>query len=116
MVDKDGLLPLVISPKSDKISRLLPEVSRMGEVKRNPSIIIKTPINWYWTWTKDWPQSQPLPADWPDYILTSDPDGWEGNYPVAYWDERWKDIVIYGQGELRYSQWLRLLHLSLELL
>jgi cysteinyl-tRNA synthetase len=54
---------------------------------------------WYWTWSKDWPQGQPLPADWPSYIVTHDPDGWEGNYPVAYWDGNWKDIVIYGQNQ-----------------
>ncbi len=54
---------------------------------------------WYWTWSKEWSQGEPLPADWPDYILTHDPDGWEGNYPVAYWDERWKDIIIYGENQ-----------------
>ena len=54
---------------------------------------------WYWTWSQDWPQGQTRPGDWPDYILTHDPDGWEGNYPVAYWDKRWKDIVIYGRNQ-----------------
>jgi cysteinyl-tRNA synthetase len=52
---------------------------------------------WYWTWSTGWDCTGPRPADWPDYILTCDPDGWTGNYPVAYWDARWKDIVIYGQ-------------------
>jgi len=51
---------------------------------------------WYWTWSEEWLQGQPRPADWPDYILAHDPDGWEGCFPVAYWDEEWKDIVIYG--------------------
>ncbi len=54
---------------------------------------------WYWQWSKDWPQGRPRPADWPDYILTRDPDGWSGNFPVAYWDPRWKDIIIYGQNQ-----------------
>ncbi|MCK4316801.1 MAG: endo alpha-1,4 polygalactosaminidase, partial [Anaerolineae bacterium] len=54
---------------------------------------------WYWTWSKDWDCMGDPPADWPDYILACDPDGWGGNYPVAYWDERWKDIVIYGQNQ-----------------
>lgn len=53
---------------------------------------------WYWTWSEDWVQGDPRPADWPDYILTHDPDGWEGNFPVAYWDEEWKNIVMYGNG------------------
>jgi len=54
---------------------------------------------WYWDWSKEWPERDPLPDDWPDYILTHDPDGWEGNYPLVYWDERWKDIVIYGRNQ-----------------
>lgn len=52
---------------------------------------------WYWTWSEDWQRGQPRPADWPDYILTHDPDGWADNYPVAFWDPRWKDTVIYGK-------------------
>jgi cysteinyl-tRNA synthetase len=52
---------------------------------------------WYWTWSKGWDCLSPRPADWPDYIITCDPDGWTGNYPVAYWDPTWKDIIIYGK-------------------
>lgn len=54
---------------------------------------------WYWTWSTDWDEGDPRPKDWPDYILTHDPDGWEGNYPVAYWDAKWKDIIIYGKNQ-----------------
>ena len=54
---------------------------------------------WYWTWSKDWPVGTPRPADWPSYILTLDPDGWEGNYPLAYWDTNWKDIIIHGNNQ-----------------
>jgi len=52
---------------------------------------------WYWTWSRVWGKGEPRPADWPDYILTHDPDGWEGCFPVAYWNEKWKDIAIYGR-------------------
>jgi len=52
---------------------------------------------WYWNWSKDWDCTGDPPAGWPEYILACDPDGWSGNYPVAYWDEDWKDIVIYGE-------------------
>lgn len=52
---------------------------------------------WYWTWSTGWKEGDPRPGDWPDYILTHDPDGWDGNYPVAYWDPEWKDIIIYGK-------------------
>jgi cysteinyl-tRNA synthetase len=54
---------------------------------------------WYWTWSKDWDCAGDPPADWPDYILTCDPDNWGGDYPVAYWDPAWKDIIIYGQNQ-----------------
>jgi cysteinyl-tRNA synthetase len=54
---------------------------------------------WYWTWSKDWDCQGDPPADWPDYILACDPDGWTGNYPVAYWDPDWKDIIIYSQNQ-----------------
>jgi len=54
---------------------------------------------WYWTWSKDWPLDMPLPPDdWPDWIVTRDPDGFEGNYPVAYWDAEWQNIIIAGEG------------------
>lgn len=52
---------------------------------------------WYWTWSTEWEPGEPRPADWPSFIVTHDPDGWSGNYPVAYWDARWKDIVIWGR-------------------
>jgi cysteinyl-tRNA synthetase len=52
---------------------------------------------WYWTWSTDWDCRGEPPSDWPSYILVCDPDGWGGNYPAAYWDPAWKDIVIYGE-------------------
>lgn len=54
---------------------------------------------WYWSWSKGWDCTGQPPADWPDYILLCDPDGWAGNYPVAYWDPAWQDIIIYGQNQ-----------------
>jgi cysteinyl-tRNA synthetase len=36
----------------------------------------------------------------PEFLLAVDPGGWSGNYPVAYWDQRWKNTVIYGDGSL----------------
>jgi cysteinyl-tRNA synthetase len=30
----------------------------------------------------------------PDFLLALDPDGWPGNYPVAYWDPRWRLLVV----------------------
>jgi len=54
---------------------------------------------WYWNWSYEWQVGQPRPAGWPEYIITHDPDGWSGNYPVAYWDSRWKDLIIYGNNQ-----------------
>ena len=56
---------------------------------------------WYWNWSQedDASPDDPLPADWPEYIITRDPDGWVGNYPVAYWDDDWQDVVIYGENQ-----------------
>ncbi len=33
----------------------------------------------------------------PEWIAGDDPDGWEGNYPVAFWWEEWHDIWL-GEG------------------
>lgn len=30
----------------------------------------------------------------PSWIVANDPDGWVGNYPVAYWNSQWKDIWL----------------------
>ena len=36
----------------------------------------------------------------PEWIISSDPDGWEGNYPVAYWWDEWQQIWIGEDGYL----------------
>jgi cysteinyl-tRNA synthetase len=36
----------------------------------------------------------------PDWIAGDDPDGWEGNYPVAYWHEAWREIWLEQDGML----------------
>ncbi|MCK9151069.1 endo alpha-1,4 polygalactosaminidase [Methanobacterium alcaliphilum] len=59
----------------------------------------------YWKWSKTWVKGKSKPKDWPSYILTPDPQGWGGNYPVAYWDGRWKDIVLYGKNQKTNPYW-----------
>jgi cysteinyl-tRNA synthetase len=34
----------------------------------------------------------------PDYLLAADPDGWRGNYMVAFWDPRWQALLWGGAG------------------
>lgn len=38
-------------------------------------------------WRKGWKPGGPA------WILTTDPDGWAGNFPVAYWRPEWRTIV-----------------------
>lgn len=33
---------------------------------------------------------------WAPWVVACDPDGWAGNYPVAYWDRDWQDVVLGG--------------------
>lgn len=37
----------------------------------------------------------------PEWIAGLDPDGWEGNYPVAFWWDEWKEIWIGSDGYLQ---------------
>jgi cysteinyl-tRNA synthetase len=43
-------------------------------------------------WEPDWGIGNP------DWIVANDPDGWEGNYPVAYWRDEWHDIWLGDDG------------------
>lgn len=52
---------------------------------------------WYWKWSKQDSKRKGVPSDWPKYIVKPDPGGWSGNYPVKFWSDEWKDIVIYGK-------------------
>jgi cysteinyl-tRNA synthetase len=50
--------------------------------------------DWRTYWQTDWRIGNP------DWIVASDPDGWEGNFPVAYWDEEWRQIWLGENGYL----------------
>ncbi len=51
-------------------------------------------------WQDEWRAPSTGGPGIPDFLLATDPGGWSGDYPVAFWDERWKDIVIYDEGSL----------------
>ena len=36
----------------------------------------------------------------PEWIIAGDPDGWEGNYPVAYWHDEYQEIWLGAEGLL----------------
>jgi cysteinyl-tRNA synthetase len=43
-------------------------------------------------WQPSWVAPTETEPGSPEFLLTIDPDGWSGNYVVAYWDTRWKDM------------------------
>lgn len=45
-------------------------------------------------WRSRWRAPTRAQRGSPDFILTLDPDGWPGNYPVAFWDPRWKAVLF----------------------
>jgi cysteinyl-tRNA synthetase len=45
-------------------------------------------------WPKNWVAPTKIARGSPDFLLTPDPDGWSDNYPVAYWDQRWRAILM----------------------
>jgi len=49
-------------------------------------------------WQNDWVAPTSTQAGSPDFLVTIDPDGWSGNYPVAYWDESWQQIWLASNG------------------
>ncbi|MFW9932196.1 MAG: endo alpha-1,4 polygalactosaminidase [Candidatus Thorarchaeota archaeon] len=54
--------------------------------------------DWRWYWNDSWIPPTETNRGEPDFLLSVDPDGWEGNYPVAFWYEDWKDIMLYDEG------------------
>lgn len=48
-------------------------------------------------WKADWKKPTKTSAGNPDFILKADPDGWEENYNVAYWDKRWQEVFATGE-------------------
>lgn len=49
-------------------------------------------------WQDNWIAPAQNNTGFPEFLLTVDPDGWQGNYPVAYWQQQWKDIWLGSNG------------------
>ena len=57
--------------------------------------------NWRTYWGSGWiAPTATQPGD-PNFLITIDPDGWEGNYPVAYWDTAWQNIWLKDNGLIK---------------
>jgi cysteinyl-tRNA synthetase len=87
---------------TEKGNEAFPIGSLIEEIRNyNRTIYNKDPIilayvdigqaeDWRWYWQNQWRPGHP------EWIVTKDPDDWEGCYPVAFWHPEWEDIVIYG--------------------
>ena len=51
--------------------------------------------DWRTYWQSDWEIGDP------EWIVALDPDGWEGNFPVAYWYDEWHHIWLGKDGYLQ---------------
>jgi cysteinyl-tRNA synthetase len=49
-------------------------------------------------WGDDWVAPTETERGWPEFLMTIDPDGWSGNYVVAYWHEDWKNLWLGDDG------------------
>jgi cysteinyl-tRNA synthetase len=49
---------------------------------------------WRDYWEGDWVAPTLTEAGTPDFLVSLDPDGWAGNYPVAFWRPAWKQIWL----------------------
>ena len=52
-------------------------------------------------WASDWVAPTKDHKGSPEFLITIDPDGWSGNYPVAYWDPDWKSLWLGPDGLIR---------------
>lgn len=49
-------------------------------------------------WQNDWIAPEENARGFPEFLITTDPDGWAGNYPVAYWEEAWQSLWLGSNG------------------
>jgi uncharacterized protein (TIGR01370 family) len=67
----------------------------------NPLIVAYIDVgqaeSWRWYFEESWiDEDEKLTSQAPAWITGNDPDQWVGNYPVAFWEQEWEDIVMYG--------------------
>lgn len=52
-------------------------------------------------WASSWKQPQADHPGNPRYILQTDPFGWSGSFPVAYWNSAWQNLFLGSNGIVR---------------
>lgn len=55
---------------------------------------------WYWKGARNRDPKTARPVDWPSFLLEPDPEDTGGDHPVAFWENDWKNIVLYGPKHL----------------
>lgn len=75
-----------------------PIAATLAQLHQKPRIVlayidIGQAEEWRRYWQPDWRIGAPA------WIVANDPDGWDGNYPVAFWHPEWKHIWL-GQNGL----------------
>ncbi len=63
-----------------------------GESGKNKVVISYIDIgeaeSYRWYWQDNWKIGSP------DFIQKVDPDGWDENYPVRFWENEWQEIIL----------------------
>ena len=49
-------------------------------------------------WEDHWRAPTSREPGSPDFLITVDPDGWSGNYSVAFWRPEWKELWLGPEG------------------
>ena len=87
---------LVVEPtRTEKGLKGFDTKGMVSRIKKSGKIVlayvnIAEAENWrhYWTW------SMTNRKTWPGYIISGDPDGWVGDYPVAFWKAAWQKLLF----------------------
>lgn len=45
-------------------------------------------------WRKEWREPTRERPGSPAFLLTVDPEGWQGDFPVAFWNKDWKALLV----------------------
>ena len=101
------VLEPVVTEKGEEdfdIAGLLRDIRQciITQYHKDPIILAYVDIgqaeDWRWYWQTGWTVGNP------EWIVSGDPDGWGGCYPVAFWYTDWYNIVIYGTQGMSHVQ------------